>query len=160
MIALLLACASEPRAFDGVVAHLDRDGNGTLEPAEYAPVAHKSTYPDDDGDGHVTGAEVGALIGRTDPATFDPALGQRPFPGPPHEARPLSPEAGRLRETLQFIVEELAFVDPNAALPTASELTEAARGGPESPEGVAVLARLSAIAAAQGRKLPELGRPR
>lgn len=157
MIFLLLACAAhwtEENALAPTLAHLDRDGDGRVEVAEYEAVALRGTpfaEADADGDGALSVSELAALAAGEDPALLSHALkgppknghrragnesGKRPL-NKTADGKQAAPKAGdhnldsgwAVRMVLESLRDEVRYADPNAALPTDDAIGAAASSG-------------------------------
>ena len=162
MILAILSCGTPAWTVDGAMsptlARLDQDHDGRVTQAEYDRVAFPAHgFPDSDGDGDLSTAELRDSILATDPSTF--------FTAPAASARrdPTSARHAGVHGTLQWRVLESLRLEAEAAggpAPTADEVEEAARlGDIDSPGVQALLSRMASEADASGRSFPTSLRP-
>lgn len=159
-----LACDRGPwtteNALAPSLARMDKDGDGRVTEAEYAPVSFAGppwADVDLDASGDVDLRELAGLIQRQDPTTFyfsDPELPPpRMGGGKPDEERSHKVAVLRVFETLQA---EVVARDPSVPVPTAGEMEEAAEPGTlDSAEALAMFARLEVASKAAGVTFPK-----
>lgn len=149
MIWLLLGCGGPSpealTAFGPILHVVDRDGNGTLSPEEYAAVttvAPPFAQVDLDGSGALDEAEIAQLVVTQDATRYDPALAATEMvSGPPRPA-----EAPATRDLLRFVAAEVKARDPAAATPD-EQAIQAALRSPEATRAVLVSLHDQAVAA-------------
>ena len=159
MIVALMACAegwTTSGALSPSLARIDRDGDGAVTADEYDAVRYAGPpFPQADRDGNqrLDLAELEVLLREQNALTFD-AGRQRAAIAPADPASmpgAMSAESRELWELLSVLAAEVT--EP----PTAEEILAAsATGRVDSPECLALLARLRAGWAAKGLVFPEL----
>jgi hypothetical protein len=149
------------QAFGGVLALLDADRSGRVEPAEYTRVAQPGSPAfatlDRDGSGGLDMAELVGLIAGQNPSTFQPnfiPMTQNPLA----EARPDPTAEWEVRVVRNFYLFELEEVhrrDPTLPIPSEVDIAAALQSGDvHSPPSLDMLVKVVAACRATGVGVP------
>ena len=115
-----------------VLAHLDGDGNGSVEQSEWEDVAYEAppfSFVDADGDGKLDAEELMVTLLEQDPLVFDAAT---PKSAPDQSLQSVyfadSWPVRVVRDALRFQAAEIRAVQPDYPLPSDERLRSVARG--------------------------------